>query len=288
MIYSMTAYAESDIHATWGFARFEIKSVNHRYLELNFKLPEGLRDLELSLRDIARRLLGRGKIECVLRFLELPGETKALNVDYNLVKHLIDLCHPIQELLGEKSAISPLEILKWPYVIKSPELKSEALQKEIILGFKEAIDNLLKNRAEEGFALQALINERLEKMSLLLRKIRERVPKVIHSHREKLLTKIRSLSLELDETRLEQEIFYMTAKIDIEEELDRFATHLKATEDTMMSHEPVGRRLDFLMQELNREANTIASKSIDAEITESAIELKVFIEQIREQIQNLV
>lgn len=288
MIYSMTAYAEYEIYTHWGSVRFELKSFNHRYLELSFRLPENLKDLETPLRDIARRHLGRGKVDCALQFLELRDSNEGLTIDLVLVERLVAQCKKIQELLPESTPISPLDILKWPKVIKSADLNSDLVQEPILEGFHKAIEELLKKRAEEGMALAILIKERLEKMESLVDSVRKRIPVVIQGYRERLLTRLKSVSEEYDADRLEQELVYALAKLDVEEELDRLATHVKATLDSLETGGAVGRRLDFLMQELNREANTLASKSIDSEVTESAIELKVLIEQMREQIQNLV
>lgn len=288
MLYSMTAYAEQETHESWGSLYFEIKSVNHRYLELSFKLPDWLRDLEGPLRDIARRHLSRGKVDCALKFLEIPGQSKSLDIDLSLAQHLIDLSQSVQALLPEMAPVSSIEILKWPNVVKTPELKSASVREAVLAAFQKTLDELLKNRALEGEALANIIQERLQKMQLLLDTIRNRFPLVLTAYKERLLTKLKALSLQLNEERIEQEIVYTAVKLDIEEELDRFETHLKATEDVVEKGGSVGRKLDFLMQELNREANTLGSKSIDSDVTQAAIELKVLIEQVREQIQNLV
>lgn len=288
MVYSMTAYAESEIQDDWGRARFEIKSINHRYLELGFKLPEWCRDLEPILRDIARLKLSRGKVDCTLRFLEFSLEEDALTVNYALIKQLTTLCKEVQELLPEKSSISPFDILKWPNVVKNVELNSSLLKSKIIEGFEEALNQLLNKRKEEGTALKNLILERLNKMKGIVAGVRKRFPLIYSEHREQLLNKIKSLDVKIDSERVEQEIVFVAAKLDVEEELDRISIHIKATEQTLNTEEAMGRRLDFLMQELNREANTVSSKSMDSEIIQSSIELKVLIEQIREQVQNLV
>lgn len=287
MIYSMTAYAEYEKHSDWGTLRFELKSINHRYLELSFKLPDWLKDLEIQLRDIARREIRRGKIDCSLT-LELNDALESTALNIPLIVRIIQQCQEIQRLLPTSAVISPLDILKWPKVVKAPEQNAAEVKEAILVGFHSAVVELMKKRAEEGNALSSLIKDRLQRMSILLEIVRKRIPEVLSDYRERLLQRLKSVVIDFDVPRLEQELVYAIAKLDVEEELDRLATHVQATEKILVEGDSVGRRLDFLMQEMNREANTLASKSIDSEITDASIELKVLIEQVREQIQNLV
>lgn len=287
MIYSMTAYAEYEKHLDWGTLRFELKSTNHRYLELSFKLPDWLKDLEIQLRDIARREIRRGKVDgnLILEYND-AHESTALNIP--LIVRIIQQCQEIQKLLPTSAVISPLDILKWPKVVKSPDINSQAVKEAILEAFHHVVTELMKKRAEEGNALTSLIKDRLQRMSLLLEIVKKRIPEVLSDYRERLLQRLQNVSTDLDSSRLEQELVYALTKLDVDEELDRLATHVQATEKILMEGDSVGRRLDFLMQEMNREANTLASKSIDTEITDASIEFKVLIEQVREQIQNLV
>ncbi len=283
----MTAYAEYEKHSDWGTLRFELKSINHRYLELSFKLPDWLKDLEIQLRDIARREIRRGKIDCSLT-LELNDALESTALNIPLIVRIIQQCQEIQRLLPTSAVISPLDILKWPKVVKAPEQNAAEVKEAILVGFHSAVVELMKKRAEEGNALSSLIKDRLQRMSILLEIVRKRIPEVLSDYRERLLQRLKSVVIDFDVPRLEQELVYAIAKLDVEEELDRLATHVQATEKILVEGDSVGRRLDFLMQEMNREANTLASKSIDSEITDASIELKVLIEQVREQIQNLV
>lgn len=290
MLYSMTAYAERKVDSKWGTAVFELKSVNHRYLELYFKLPDSIKDLENTFREMAKHL-GRGKVDCVLRFISPPKHQELLSADFNLIGQLVKLTDQVKNLLPTSAPISLLEVLQWPNVIIKPELDASELselQNTLLQGFNKTIEDLMQNRLKEGQAVFLLIQERINKLSKILEFIRKRLPTVIDLYRERLMSKLNTLAIEVNEERFEQELIYMMTKLDVDEELDRFAMHLNATQETIEKGGSVGRRLDFLMQELNREANTLGSKSIDAEVSHAVIELKVVVEQMREQIQNLV
>ncbi len=290
MIYSMTAYTEQEIPLDWGLLRWEIKSVNHRYLEISFKIPDWARELEIPLREVARNKLGRGKVDCLLEYRLTNNANNLLNVDFSLAERIIELVQKIHVLSPEITAatISPLEILKWPNVMKPPSIDFASIHEKMMLEFDTALDNLLKTRSNEGNLLANLIKERVDRMGDLIKKIRNRLPEVLSQYRERILAKLKPVALELDTNRLEQEMVYAATKLDVDEEIDRFSTHIVAIQNCIREGGLVGRKLDFLMQELNREVNTIAAKSIDSEISEAAVELKVLIEQVREQVQNLV
>lgn len=291
MIYSMTAYAEHEIPNSWGSLRFELKSVNHRYLEPSFKLPEWARELEIPFRDIMRNRLWRGKIDCSLLFFVNPKSDEILNIDYSLAKNIMQAAQKIKEF-GDRdlefAALSPMEILKWPNVLQPPNIPYQSIKESVITGFEHVIGLLLENREKEGSMLTTFINERFLQLSALIDSIKKRGPMELKHYREKLHARLSEIAIPADPGRIEQEIVMATTKFDISEEVDRFSTHIQSSMECMKTGDMVGRRLDFLMQELNREANTIASKTGDIEISKMALELKVLIEQVREQVQNLV
>lgn len=292
MIYSMTAYANANVQKEWGNAKWEIKSVNHRYLELSFKLPERLRSLELPLRELSKNKIQRGKVECWLHLEETNGQEDTLKCNHALVKQLAILSNEIQEHFINPHfqtafTLSPLEVLKWPEVLTIKEIDLEAISQDILSSFESALTNLLQQRAREGETLRMLILERLQEIGDIIKTIQNRIPTVIKSHREKISDRLNELKTEINPERFEQEMVYFLQKMDITEELDRLSTHIQACQEALQKGGVLGRHLDFLMQEFNRETNTLASKSTDIDIIQKTVELKVLIEKIREQVQNL-
>jgi uncharacterized protein (TIGR00255 family) len=288
MIHSMTAYANLSLVTAVGLINWEVRSTNHRYLELTFKLPEVLRELEWDCRELFRRSIVRGKVECLLKFE--PNQTEqALKVDFLQVDRLIGACLQIIERLPNQihNPISPIEILKMPSVLSASEIKVSEVSLAIQNVLKEVLKNVLENRAREGEAIQKLLQERLLKMKNGVQEIYHRFPLIQKNYREKLKTKLNDLKTQIDENRFEQEVIYWLQKIDISEELDRISIHLSEVQRILESGGVVGRRLDFLMQELNREANTLVSKALDTETINIGVTFKVIIEEMREQIQNL-
>lgn len=286
MIYSMTAYARHEIKGEWGSAVWELRSVNQRYLETYFRLPEQFRGLEASLRERLRQRLARGKVECNLRFHANEGAATDLVINEDLAKAVIRSAEWVQQN-GGNGSMNPLDILRWPGVISAPEPDMDALQSELLQGFDNALEEFVSARAAEGSNMRKLIEERLENIGRQVVTVRAQMPAVLEWQRERLLTKFKEASIELDSQRVEQEMVLMAQKSDVAEELDRLESHIKETRIAMNKGGACGRRLDFMMQEFNREANTLGSKSINADITNAAVELKVLIEQMREQIQNI-
>jgi len=285
---SMTGFARREAKLPWGTVVWEIRSVNHRYLEPGFRLPEDFRETEPALRDLIRKTLQRGKVEVSLH-IQLEQENDAeLGVNISRVAQLARAANLIQEQLGAIAApVNPLDLLKWPGVLQKQEVDREAQQAVVIDLFKEALQQLVEHRTREGAELEQLILQRLESVSAQVVAVRARLPEILQSQREKLQTKIASLGIDLDTERLEQEISLLAQKADVDEELDRLDTHVLEVKRSLKQTDSLGRRLDFLMQELNREANTLSSKAVVADTTQAAVELKVLIEQMREQIQNI-
>lgn len=284
----MTAYANLNTKTAEATLQWEIRSVNHRYLELSFKLPDTLREVEYALRDIARGCLNRGKVDCFLRLDWNTEKTTELKIDHKLVDALIDASEQIRQQVPSQSlGVSPFDFLRWPSVACTPDKDITQLLEPIKESFLLALQNLMEVRAREGKKLGSFIQERLNKMSDTVNKIKNRLPEIKNNYRLKFQEKLRDLLLEIDKNRFEQELVYLMQKMDISEELDRLATHVIEVTRVLKSDKTLGRRLDFLMQELNRETNTIASKAIDNATIQDAVELKVLIEEMREQIQNL-
>lgn len=287
MIYSMTGYARIETKASWGNATWEIRSVNQRYLETYFRLPEQFRSLEPVLRERFRQQLSRGKVECQLR-VEFNNATQgALKLNEELALQVIQSAQRIMQLSGDSSRINPLQIMHWPGVMETPEQDIDAITQELLAAFDTALNEFIQARSREGSNLKTLIEQRLDAIEQEVIKVRHWMPEVLTWQRERLINKLAEAQLELEPTRLEQELILLAQKADVAEELDRLDSHLKETRNILTKGGAVGRRLDFMMQEFNRESNTLASKSINSDITASGVELKVLIEQMREQIQNI-
>lgn len=286
MIRSMTAYARREIKGEWGSASWELRSVNQRYLETYLRLPEQFRSLEPVVRERIRARLTRGKIECTLRFEPDSHAQSELILNEELAKQLVQAGNWVK-MQSDEGEINPLDILRWPGVMSAKEQDLDAITSEIMGGLESALDDFIVARETEGQALKALIEQRLEGVSTEVSKVRTQMPDILKWQRERLVSKLEEASVQLENNRLEQELVLMAQRIDVAEELDRLDAHVKETYNILKKKEAVGRRLDFMMQEFNRESNTLASKSINAEVTNSAIELKVLIEQMREQIQNI-
>jgi uncharacterized protein (TIGR00255 family) len=286
MIRSMTAYARRETKGEWGSAAWELRSVNQRYLETYIRLPEQFRSLEPVIRERLRNRLTRGKIECSLRFDADPGAQSALILNQALAKQLLEAAQWVKQQNAD-GAIDPVDILRWPGVMSAQEQDLDAINAELIATLERAIDDFIAARESEGAALKSMLEQRLEGVSAEVKKVRAWMPDVLKWQRDRLVNKLEEAQLQLDNNRIEQELVMMAQRIDVAEELDRLEAHVKETYNILKKKEAVGRRLDFMMQEFNRESNTLASKSINADVTASAIELKVLIEQMREQIQNI-
>lgn len=286
MIRSMTAYARREIKGNWGSAAWELRSVNQRYLETYIRLPEQFRSLEPVVRERLRTRLTRGKIECNLRFELDPSAQSSMILNEKLAKQLVEAANWVK-MQSDEGEINPLEVLRWPGVMSAAEQDLDVISTELMAALESAIDDFIDAREREGNALKAMIEQRLEGVSTEVAKVRQQMPEILQWQRERLVSKLEDAQVQLENNRLEQELVLMAQRVDVAEELDRLEAHVKETYVILKKKEAVGRRLDFMMQEFNRESNTLASKSINADVTASAIELKVLIEQMREQIQNI-
>ncbi|MDU0113812.1 YicC/YloC family endoribonuclease [Psychrosphaera aquimarina] len=286
MIQSMTAYARTETKGDWGTAVWEIRSVNQRYLETYIRLPEQFRSLEAILRERLRKQLQRGKVEVFLKYTPNPSAVTQLTINKTLAKQLIDSASWItnEAASGE---INPVDILKWPGVMQAEETDMNAVQQEILAAFTPLIKDFIDARASEGANLKDMIDTRLEGVLEQSKIVSAHLPEIMKWQKERITTRLEEAGVEIDEQRLEQELIYMAQKTDVAEELDRLQSHVTETQKIMKKGGACGRRLDFMMQEFNRESNTLASKSINSEVTNAAVELKVLIEQMREQIQNI-
>lgn len=287
MIQSMTAFARESESTPQGTVTLELRTVNHRYLDASFKLPEALRPLEPAFREAASAKLARGKFECLGRIQFQNGESTELEVDQEKLDAVLEAARSVQAKLGDGGPINPLQVLQFPGVARGPELSEEDLQAVAMRLFKKALATLADNRRREGEKLAAMITERLALVDAEVERVRGIIPELMQQQRERLEARIAELKVEVDAGRLEQEVVYLAQKADVDEELDRLDAHVGEVRRALKKGGPCGRRLDFLMQELNREANTLSSKSISATTTQNAVELKVLIEQMREQVQNI-
>lgn len=286
MTLSMTAFARTDTQTELGAYSWEIRSVNSRYLELHFRLPDALKSIELPLRELLRTTLHRGKIECSLRFS--PNQTQqTLSINEDLVAQINQAADQVHSVIGPGNALDALEILKWPGVINQGNLNIEEATNQALTGFNEALSQLVGMREREGQALSIFIQQRLDGIQTEVKKVKTLLPEILNAQRNSLQSKLDELSVKVEPDRLEQEMAILLQKADVDEELDRLEAHLEEVARILKQKGAIGRRLDFMMQELNREANTLSSKSISHLTTQISVELKVLIEQMREQIQNI-
>lgn len=285
---SMTGFARQEAKHPWGTLIWEVRSVNHRYLEPHFRLPEFIRELEPSLREQMRKSLSRGKVEASFTYqLGNSDGSQTLNLNTALLAQITDAVSQVNQAVDNTAPLNPLELLRWPGMIADHDIDREDILNASLDLFKQALTSLVEHRAREGQDLKLLIEQRLDGITEQVKLVRKILPSILQGQRERLLDKLEALKAEPDQDRLEQEMVYLAQKTDVDEELDRLDTHVTEVRRTLKQKGSVGRRLDFLMQELNREANTLSSKSIVSDTTQAAIELKVLIEQMREQIQNI-
>jgi len=287
MVNSMTAFARAEARQDWGELIWEIRSVNHRYLESYFRMPEELRMLEVKCRELAGKKLGRGKLDCQLRFKRIVSAKQNLQLNEDLAKQLIHLCQEMDSHLNNTSTLNAMQILRWPDVVQEPELEMDSVSGGVLTLFEKTLDELSGMRAGEGTRLKDMLLQRCDGIEAIVAQVRKNRPQVIAAIREKLNQRLSEITEKPDMERLEQELVFQAQKLDIDEELDRLESHLTEVRDVLNRDEPIGRRLDFLMQEFNREANTLGSKSSHVETTRASVDLKVLIEQMREQVQNI-
>jgi uncharacterized protein (TIGR00255 family) len=286
MTLSMTAFARTDLQTELGSYSWEIRTVNSRYLELHFRLPDSMRSIEPQLRDQIRQTLSRGKVECSLKFI--PNKLQQnLVINADLVAQINDAADQVHGIIGPGNALSSLDILKWPGVINQGSTNYQQAGEEGLKGFKNTLTPLIEMRKREGSALKIFIEQRIIDVQKQISALTKLLPAILKAQRTDLKAKLGELRIKVDPDRFEQEMVILLQKADVDEELDRLSAHLVEITHALKQTEPVGRRLDFMMQELNREANTLSSKSISHMTTQIAVELKVLIEQMREQIQNI-
>jgi uncharacterized protein (TIGR00255 family) len=285
--YSMTAFARRDIETPWGSLTWELRSVNHRYLELAARLPEELRALEPRLREMVSARLSRGKVDGTLRFQSKESSTGVFELEEDRIRQLIETVDHIRHDAQDVSQLRAIDVLRWPGVLKVPPLDVESLGAAALDLLSAALDDLVATRAREGGRTRQFILQRLETVEQTVAEARAILPETVQLYRERIAVRLKEIKEQLDPSRLEQEIVLFAQKTDVAEELDRLTAHIAEIRRVFNGIGQVGRRLDFLMQELNREANTFSSKSADIRLTNAAVELKVLIEQMREQIQNI-
>ena len=283
---SMTAYARITEEHSWGSISCELKSVNHRFLEIGFRMPESLREAETALRDMARKKLGRGKIDCSVQ-IAFNHFDNTSDLDLEAARGHIKTVESIAAEIKQAAPISAVDIMKLPGVLKDSVVNAKQLSQSGIQAFDLALDQMLEGRAREGEKLADMIEQRLSGIETQVVLVRQNLPEILQQQRNRLHEKLSELKDQLDEQRLEQEMVIIANRADVDEELDRLEAHVIEIRRVLNESASIGRRLDFLMQELNREANTLGSKSISTISTQATVELKVLIEQMREQIQNI-
>jgi uncharacterized protein (TIGR00255 family) len=287
MIHSMTAFARREGETPWGVLTWELRAVNHRYLEIAPRLPEDFRVLEAQVRDRINNALQRGKVDCQLRFQSDVQQSSDFALNKELIARLTAAAGEVGRQLRRPAPLNALDILRWPGVIQSPQPDHEQMAAAVLQILDEALTDLQATRAREGVKLKELILQRCDAVAAQAAIAAQRLPEVRIRLREKLVSRLAEVQAELDPMRVEQEMVLLSQRLDVEEELDRLAAHLAEVRRVLKQSGPAGRRLDFLMQELHREANTLGSKSGDVETTRASMEMKVLIEQMREQVQNI-
>ncbi len=288
MIRSMTGFARVERQYEFGRLSWEMRSVNHRYLDFGLRLPEEFRPLEADIRKCLGRYLSRGKVEATLRFFEAPGATgSGLTLNLDLANELIKVHSEMTRAASIEQEADITRLLKWPGLIEEKRPDTTPMQAAAMELLVAAAKELQAGRGREGEQMASAIRERLEGVAVLTTNIRSWLPEIRSALKQRMLERIGDLKQPLDPGRIEQEVSILAQKIDVDEELDRLDAHVEEVYRVLDLTEPVGRRLDFLMQEFNRESNTLSSKSIDQRTTQAAVDLKVLIEQMREQVQNV-
>jgi uncharacterized protein (TIGR00255 family) len=287
MIASMTGFARREISAGWGSLVCELRSVNHRFLESGFRLPDELRAAEGELRQRLARDLKRGKVDCSISIRRPQGTETALEVDPAALERLLASVRDIARTLPGNHTVNVLDVLRWPGVLRDEGGDTEELVAAAHAVFGSTVEELVAARVREGQRLRELLEQRCSGLEVLVANVRTRLPEVHTRVRARLDERLAELKANVDQDRLEQELAMLLQRLDVDEELDRLTGHIAEIRRVINGNEPAGRRLDFLMQELNREANTLSSKSQDLETTRAAVDMKVLIEQMREQVQNV-
>jgi len=287
MLKSMTGFGRNTTDTDSGELTWELRSVNHRYLEVSLRMPEELRGLESNVRERIGKQLSRGKVEATLRLRASQRNVTGLNLDPQALASLAGAIQQVREAIPETAAVDPLQVIQWPGVVSSTDAQNDQLPQQTMTSLDAALDDLVATRAREGEKTAHMMLERTSKIVVHLEQLKQHRPAVVARQREKLLAKLTELDIEHNEHRLEQELVFLAQRLDIDEELDRLSAHVTEFNKAVQRSGPIGRRLDFLMQEFNREANTIGSKASDLDTTGASVDLKVLIEQMREQVQNI-
>lgn len=287
MPYSMTGFARSEHKSDWSSICCEVKSVNHRFLDIYFRMPDSLREFELDIRNLIKGYVSRGKIECSIQVQINPGHSRGNSYNAEAASAVIDAAEAIARQIDSPAAINPLDVLRMPGVSSSVEVEAQELFEAAKAALSQALEQHRQMRLREGNEMARLVEQRIDSIAGQVSIVRTVLPEIRNALKQRLLDRLDQLKIETDADRLEQELVYQAQRIDVDEEIDRLETHMQEVRNTLKEDQPIGRRLDFLMQELNREANTLGSKSQAVESTNVSIELKVLIEQMREQIQNI-
>ena len=293
MVHSMTAFAREEISAEWGAAAWELRSVNHRYLDVSLRLPEELRSLDAGVRERIAAKVRRGKVDCSLRVQPAAGGRAGFSLDLDLAKRLLDAKRKVEaagrRVPGGLPLRSPtaLDVLRWPGVAEPQGIDRESVGGAALRLLDRALDTLVAARAREGAKLGDMVAGRCEEVGRIAARVRAALPDVQERYRARLVARLDEARVDIDPNRLAQELVMFASRTDVAEELDRLDTHVTEVRGALGSGSPIGRRLDFLMQELQREANTLGSKSADPDTSRASVDLKVLIEQMREQVQNI-
>lgn len=283
---SMTGFASHERNTDNGVIQVELRSVNQRYLELHFKLADAFRTQESQAREMLKAKLGRGKLECRINLAKVTAE-EGLELNHSVLQHIAASVKAASEYFPETQAVNMLDVLQMPGVLTTQVLDADVLAQDFVGVLEVAIEALIEARAREGEKLSAMILERLTEVEALVLTVKPMLPNMVKAYQEKLLAKLEEVKLSNDQERLHQEMVLYTQRIDVDEELSRLDSHVHEVKRILATGGMVGKKLDFLMQEMNREANTLGSKSVAIETTQIAMQLKVLIEQMREQIQNI-
>jgi uncharacterized protein (TIGR00255 family) len=291
MILSMTGYAAASRELPQGAITLELRAVNHRYLDLGFRMPDEFRAFEPALRELVVAKLARGKVECRIAFNALAGSAHRLELNRLLLDQLVDAGRQVQSVCPDAGALRAGDILRWPGMLGASTLSADALREQTLALLAAVLEDFQAARAREGAKLAEFISGRIARMQQIVDTVRPKLPRIVAAHREKLVARIAELSAATGSTvapeRIDQELVLYATRIDVEEELARLGAHLAELRRILDQGGAVGKRLDFMMQELNRESNTLGSKSVDVEVSQASMELKLLIEQMREQVQNI-
>lgn len=287
MIYSMTGFAAATAELSQGTLNLELRSVNHRYLDVQFRLNEDFRALEPQMRETIIKQLNRGKIECRLNFTERESNRKLLEINEDLLEQLARLNEKVKQHLPDSQSLNVAEVLKWPGMFGQESIVIDSLHDAGRILLQRALEELSSTRAREGAKLKEILLQRVAQIEVLVKDVTPKIPALLKVYQEKLAARLMEIIGSSDEDRIRQEMALFAQKIDVDEELSRLTTHLSEVKRVLNAGGAVGKRLDFLMQELNREANTLGAKSVTSEVSQTSMELKVLIEQMREQIQNI-